>query len=230
MRPRFYPTPAHLDWLRQHRASGTLAEITARFNAHFGRGLTTGQLNTALARHAIRAASDGRFRHGNTPRNKGKSYRVSARSIATRWKPGHVPISTVPVGSYRQVMEGYWQIKIADSAKPGLSRKNWAFVHRLTWEAANGPLPDGMSVIFLDGDLENCLDPDNLVAVDRATLLRLNHSGFNAIKDRDERRALVALCQLQSAAHRAARDVGMSKQERSAAIPAVRRQHRSVAL
>jgi hypothetical protein len=49
---------------------------------------------------------------------------------------------------------------------------------RLVWEAANGPIPDGHVVVFLDADRLNCA-LDNLRCVPRAVLQWMNKTGLN---------------------------------------------------
>ena len=54
---------------------------------------------------------------------------------------------------------------------------NWVQKHRLVYEASHGPIPKNHAVIFLDGDRQN-FNPDNLQAVSRGTLARLNQNGL----------------------------------------------------
>ena len=53
------------------------------------------------------------------------------------------------------------------------------FIRNYVWEEANGPIPDGMFVTFLDGNREN-FDLDNLALITRAEHARLNQSGLRS--------------------------------------------------
>jgi hypothetical protein len=52
-----------------------------------------------------------------------------------------------PVGSTRTNYAGYIEVKV----RTGARKKNWAFEHRLVWEQANGPLPEGAFIHHLNG-------------------------------------------------------------------------------
>lgn len=62
--------------------------------------------------------------------------------------------------------DGYPAVKIAE---PNV----WKLKHVLVWEAANGPVPEGHAIIFLDQDHTNT-NLENLALVSRAELLELN--------------------------------------------------------
>lgn len=70
----------------------------------------------------------------------------------------------VPIGSVTKA-KGYWQIKVADEY--GKRPSNWMLLHRYNYIKAFGEIPDGMVVIFLDGNKDNC-DASNLKAVPQA--------------------------------------------------------------
>jgi hypothetical protein len=70
---------------------------------------------------------------------------------------------TKPIGSEHVDCYGRWYIK---TAQPNV----WKQKHRVVWEAANGPVPQGHSVIFADGDRSN-FDLDNLLLVSNKTLM-----------------------------------------------------------
>ena len=88
------------------------------------------------------------FKPGITPWNKGSHYVAGGRSAETRFKPGVRPHTWKPVGSYRINADRYLEQKISDTGYPP---RDWRGVHRLVWEAANGPTPEGMVVVFKPG-------------------------------------------------------------------------------
>ena len=132
--------------------------------------------------------------------------RNDPRMAATQFKPGHVTWNTgkkgvtgthpncrrtqfkkgqmhgaaqhnyVPIGSLRLSKDGYLEQKVTDDHP--VPARRWVGVHRLVWEAANGPVPNGHVVCFLPGrrsaELEK-ITLDALELVSRAELARRNH-------------------------------------------------------
>ena len=90
-----------------------------------------------------------RFKPGLVPWNKGKSIEVVGRMAETQFKKGHRPYTWVPVGSTTVNSDGYLDKKVADGHGPRY--RFWKPVHRLVWEAAHGPVPDGSVVCFKPG-------------------------------------------------------------------------------
>lgn len=222
-------TPDKVAWLREHRASGPIGEITQRLNAYFGWDATPYMVANACQRYGIAAAHSGRYSKSNRPWNKGlKGYTPGGASIARRFGPGHRPHTEVPVGSYKQDNEGYWYLKVSDDQPANFSRRNWRAIHRLTWEGVHGPIPRGHVVVLLDGDPDNCLDPSNVACISRSVLVRLNALGWDALcPDREARRAVVALASVHAVSHARAQEIGLSLHHRRALIPGLAnfRQH-----
>lgn len=96
-----------------------------------------------------------RLKPGNVPWNKGRPGTTGVQEAckATQFKPGR-PASDAwnyrPIGSTRINAEGVLEKKVTDdqNIKPAL---RWVPVHRLVWEASNGPVPDGCIVVFRPG-------------------------------------------------------------------------------
>lgn len=131
------------------------------------------------------AGSSTRFKAGQTPWNKGKSYTAGGRSAETRFKPGHRGGKAVelyqPIGAERISKDGYLQRKINDDMP---LQKRWRGVHIIVWEEANGPLPAGHAVTFKDGNKQN-IALDNLALLTRAELMARNtiHNLPEELKD-----------------------------------------------
>jgi hypothetical protein len=82
----------------------------------------------------------------------------------------------VPIGSERISKDGYLERKVTDDHP--IPARRWVGVHRLVWEAANGPIPPGHVVCFLPdrrtADAAQ-ITLDALELVTRADLARRNH-------------------------------------------------------
>lgn len=110
-----------------------------------------------------------RFPKGQPAWNKGmKGLQIGG--TATRFKAGNRPQTWRPIGSERVDKDGIRQRKISDT---GDKRKDWAGLHVLMWEKANGPVPRGRILIFKDRNQAH-LELENLELVTRAELMRRN--------------------------------------------------------
>lgn len=221
-----------------HEETGTLAvelgTLPTRLHRRaqvLGVRKTAAYLQQIAQQAVVKNGERSRFQKGMTPPNKGKrlrdyitDYETLKRIARSQFKVGNRPHTHQPVGSYAQDPDGYWKLKVTDlgSRKHGgknRSHWDWRYVHRLTYEAAYGPIPPGSIVILLDGDMNACLEPDNLIAVTRAELARMNQAGFSQLpKERQLRRAAVLEAKLRQATHEAGKAVGLSMQERCAMI------------
>ena len=106
-----------------------------------------------------------RFQVGNAPFNKGRAYHAVGRSAETHYRAGHIPHNTMPTGAVMTDSSGYLKQKIADN--------HWEYVHRLVWEKAHGPIPDGHIVIFKDGDKSH-IALDNLACISQRENMQRN--------------------------------------------------------
>jgi hypothetical protein len=69
----------------------------------------------------------------------------------------------VPIGTLRVSKDGYLERKVTDDQSLYPARR-WHFVHRIVWEAANGPIPAGHMVVFRRGQFTNDVE---LLTADR---------------------------------------------------------------
>lgn len=182
-------TKEHIEYLREITPGRTNKEITKMFNEKFNLNISEKAIAQARKRRGIKTGSDGRFKKGQTPWNKGKKGFMGPNE--TSFKKGHKPHNWVPIGSERITKDGYIEIKIQE----GKFQKNWRGKHILVWEKHNGPLPKGHAIIFGDGNNRN-FDIENLILVSRRQLLKLNQQGL--IKnDADLTRTGVIIADLQ---------------------------------
>lgn len=111
-----------------------------------------------------------RFKKGNIPWSKGKSYEAGGRSAETRFKKGNKPHTWLPIGSERITTEGYLQRKVTDT---GHTSRDWINVHWLLWKERHGEIPPGHIIVFLDRNPRN-ITIDNLECISRGENARRN--------------------------------------------------------
>lgn len=145
-------------------------EIRSEFLDKFGIELSESQIGNFKHRYHVKSGTNGgRFKKGEIPHNKGKkmSPEMYERCAPTMFKKGIIPKTYKPVGTVRITVDGYYEIKISDPNK-------WQLMQRYVWEKTNGrKLLKNECVVFLDGDKSN-LEPDNLMAIKRSELARVN--------------------------------------------------------
>lgn len=122
-----------------------------------------------------------RFKPGQEPPNKGQPMPAHVRekcapTMFKKGRPAHEARNYQPIGTLRISKDGYLERKVTDD--PGVyPARRWSAVHRLVWEAANGPVPAGHAVVFLPGrrtQQEAAITLDALELVSRAELMRRN--------------------------------------------------------
>jgi hypothetical protein len=105
-----------------------------------------------------------RFKPGNIPFNKGKEMpsEVYEKAKATMFKKGNRPYNWKPDGTIVERKDAdqsgrvYLYYKIKDS--------KWILYHNKIWIDANGPIPKGNIIRFIDSNTRNC-DISNLEMV-----------------------------------------------------------------
>lgn len=137
-----------------------------------------GRVQRGKQNEAMKASQ---FRPGQKPWNTGLkgSTGVQEGCRATQFKkgrPANEARNYKPIGSHRLSKDGYLEQKVTDDPSIVPARR-WAGVHRLVWEAANGPVPSGHAVAFKPG--RQTIDPelitlDALELVTRQELMRRN--------------------------------------------------------
>lgn len=168
-------------WLMEHGRHCANDVLAAGFAAKFGVAVTPGAIKSFLQRKRVKrpAALISRFKPGHVPANKGKTGWQSEACKATAFRPGNRPINTLPIGAiawkgtnHKKGEIGYQAIKVAE---PNV----WEYLHVRAWEAAHGPKPAGMRIIFVDGDRTN-VDIANLALVSIGELAVLNKMRYNS--------------------------------------------------
>jgi len=169
-------TDEQIEYLKNNYPGRSVAELRELFNAEFNTCMTWQQIKTAVHNRGIISGLTGCFEKGHKPWNKGTNGLTGANK--TSFKKGNVPANLKPVGSERICSkDGYILVKVAErNPHTGFpTRYKHKQVH--VWEQMNGSVPDGMVVMLRDGNKQN-IDPENLILISRAELLRLNKHDY----------------------------------------------------
>lgn len=169
-------SPEQVTFLRNEINGRSIAELTALFNSRFGTEIPGSKIRALVKNHGMASGVSTRFKKGHKSWNKGTRGIVKPNS--GNFKKGHVPANRKPLGHERICSKtGFILIKIAEKNPYTGSPTRYRHKHVYVWEQENGPVPDGMVVAFRDGDKLNT-DPENLMLISRAELLRLNKHGY----------------------------------------------------
>lgn len=171
-------TAEEIQFLKEYAWGHSWKEITDEFNRRFDAECTVVQIAGQLKRRGFKTGRTGRFGEGRGPCNKGKrmSPEHYEKAKGTMFQKGNTPANTDPIGTEKMLRDGYIWIKVNNIPK-AKKQVNWKQKHRLIWEEAHGPIPEGHVVIFLDGDRTNIV-LENLAMVQRKELTRLNQKGL----------------------------------------------------
>lgn len=155
-------------------------DLAAAVNETFGLQITNCQIKAFITNHKIKSGRTGFFEKGFKPWNTGTKGLVKPNSGS--FKKGQVPVNFKPLG-YERICskDGYILIKVAETNPWTGAPTRYRPKHIVVWEAANGPVPAGHIVCFVDGsDKENC-DLDNLEMLSRREQVRLNQLGYSKV-------------------------------------------------
>jgi hypothetical protein len=138
----------------------------------------SGRVQRGKQNPAMRATQ---FKPGALPWNTGTKGLVGVHPNcrAAQFKPGRPPQESrnyLPIGSRRVNCDGYLEEKVTDDQSIVPARR-WVAVHRLVWQAANGPIPRGYAVVFKPGRktaLGADITVDAVELVSRAELMKRN--------------------------------------------------------
>ena len=226
--PRVEWDEGRIEWIRSFAPGHSESEISAEHERLYGTRLTREQVKSAKARFGARSGTHGgRFEKGSVPFTKGKKWddymspEAQARSRAAAFKPGEVVDRRdgwmKPIGYERVRGDGYIEVKVRDSRvdgpqrnAPGMFNCNYRMKHRVVWEEANGmPVPDGVMLVFADGDNRN-FDPSNIVAVPRDLWAVIARQGIQYC-DADSLGAAMNLARLSRATAKAIKAIRRKK-------------------
>lgn len=125
----------------------------------------------------------GRFAPGHVPANKGlrRPGWTRGRMAETQFRKGErrgvASRNWRPIGTILVDTDGYKRIKVREWKKGdrfGFGNPSiWPFLHRHLWTKANGPIPVGHAVVFVNGDKTDCRLA-NLQLITRRELMARN--------------------------------------------------------
>jgi hypothetical protein len=168
---RLFTTEEH-EYLVSIVEGRTTNEITKMINDKFRLAITSRQIRIYKKNHGLKSNVSTTFKKGNIPANKGTNGLYNVGGNCTSFKTGQKAHNYKPVGSERVDRDGYTLIKVSDV---GAWHERWRLKHTVVWEKANGPIPKGHCLIFLDGDKQN-INLENLQLITRGQLARLNQN------------------------------------------------------
>lgn len=163
------------EYIRDNSWGVSSKEMAERCNEKFGTNWTQTGMKQFRQRHGIKSGVTGWYQKGHPPGNKGKKLEevvrdpervaeIRERIKATQFKKGERPYNEMPVGSIVVNTDGY---KMRKKQMEGSMWDRWEFLHRAVWEEHNGPIPEGMFIIFKDRNKLNC-SIENLALISRA--------------------------------------------------------------
>lgn len=163
--------PDFRTWLAEVVQGRSYEELARMASERYGEQFTATQMHGILTRYDLRNGRDCRFQPGHESNQKGKPLndRQRAALAKTQFQAGNLPHNYLPIGSVVKNRDGYLLKKVSDE---GALWDRWKFLHRLVWVEANGPIPPGGVITFLDGNKEN-LALDNLALISQAESSRL---------------------------------------------------------
>lgn len=174
--------PRELDaWIRKHVKGKTTHELAEMAQAE-GWQITRLQLRSYMQRNAIKSGVNCQYKKGNDPYTKGKKWEeyMSPEALENAKKclypKGHVSENKLPLGTITKTKDGYLLIKVKEK---GGQWDRWALLHRVLWEQANGPIPPGMMITFLDGNKDN-VSLENLALISLAENAILRTKGYRS--------------------------------------------------
>ena len=169
MAPKLF-TAEQEAFIRAYYKGRTTQDLVDMVNDIFGLEITFNQMRAYKQNRHLVSGVDTRFKKDQVPWIKGKKFPGCAN--AGTFKRGRIPASTLPLGAEILRGDGYVWVKLAE---PNV----WRQKHIHIWEEANGLLPEGHLLKFLDGDRQN-VTLDNLALVNRAENLAINRLGLTS--------------------------------------------------
>ena len=160
-------TEHELDFIKAN-CTLLIADLHRAFVFKFKRiDVSAVNLSALRKRNGWKTGRTGCFEKGNAPFNKGQKGWFAKGTEATRFVKGQSPSNCAAVGAIRTLEDGYLEMKMAEGLR------QWRLLQRVIWERLNGAIPQGMLVVFLDGDKTN-IDVTNLTLMTKSQNMQRN--------------------------------------------------------
>lgn len=193
------------EFIRDNSWGASSKEMAEMVNEKFGTSFTQTMMKQFRQRHQIKSGVAGWYQKGHPPGTKGKTIEEIckhdpeklARVRSTQFKKGDRPINEMPIGTVVANSQGYL---IRKKQMEGGQWDRWEFLHRAVWEEHNGPVPDGMIIMFKDGNKQNC-DISNLMLVSRGEIATMTKKGLR-FEDPDLTEAAAGMVRLMISANK----------------------------
>lgn len=164
----------HKEFIRENAVGKTNEELKNLLNRRFETSFSTKQVKAWKNRNHINSGLTGFFEKGHEPINKGTKGLFNVGGNSGSFKKGRVPQNYKPIGYERIDRDGYCLIKVQDH---GTWPERWRPKHRWVWEQENGPVPEGHTLLFADGNKQH-IELDNLLLISKKQLVRINQNGW----------------------------------------------------
>lgn len=219
-------TPEQDAWIIDHYWEMTLKELTNRFNEEFGKNRSYAVMKQRtrktlklthkfsedmkeflrdgcqrMSRKELTKAFNEKYRQNRTEDViKVVCNRMGAKFSDNKERMRRARMeSGAPIGTIRKFSNGYMFIKVRVGEKA-----TWKLLHTKVWEDANGEVPKGHQIIFLDNNKENC-NIENLYCIDGRTHRELTKKKWR-FDDPNLTRAAIKWCELFYATKKAKKE------------------------
>jgi len=169
----------------------SISDVTTELNKEFGTNFKVKQLIAYVANHNIESGRRGCFSDNNEPWNKGLKGKGICKPNAGSFKPGNMPVTTLPLYSERLSKDDIIEIKV-----PCESGTKYVPKQRYIYEQTHGKIPEGFVVTFRDGNRTN-FDPKNLIAISRSELMAMCRNEYRK-QPNELKPTVLALSKLQA--------------------------------
>lgn len=169
-------TPEQTEFIKINYVKHRIPELTAMLNAKFDTDFAEQQIISFVHNNKIQSGRTGQFEKGHFVWNTGTKGICKPNSGS--FQKGDIPANIKPLGHERLCKkDGFMLIKIAEENPYTGTPTRYKHKHVYVWEQENGPVPKNHVIAFLDGVQSNC-EPENLMCISRALLLRLNQKDY----------------------------------------------------
>lgn len=174
-RPKMLLTDEQSEFVSKTYKKYDRNKTTEKLNDKFGTKFTVQQIATFIQNRGFKSGRSGQFPIGHIPWTAGR--KGICFSNSGQFPKGNKPKNLRHFNSERKTKDGYTILKIKEVNPHTGYIGLWVLKHRYLWEQENGKIPDGMKLIFKDGDRSN-MAIDNFELVSNTELAALNQRKY----------------------------------------------------